>query len=167
MVCGMDQSAFYGIVSGISFTLQGLWWVAVRERPDLLGGDVRQRRTAYLVGLNFAVLATVSLFAQVAPDVPMVWRVSFGAAGVIGAVGLAMLGMGLRRTPDLKIAGTLIAAFGVPVYAAITAVAVLSPAIARQNWTLRPIQIEALLVAAMAFIGVQIAWAVGMTRPRP
>ena len=41
MVCGMDQSAFYGIVSGISFTLQGLWWVAVRERPDLLGGDAR------------------------------------------------------------------------------------------------------------------------------
>ena len=162
----MDQSAFYGIVSGISFTLQGLWWVAVRERPDLLGGSPQQRRIAYIVGLNFAILATVSLFAQVAPDVPMVWRVSFGAAGVVGAVGLGMLGTGLRRTADLRTAGTLIAAFGIPVYAAITAVAVLSPTIARQGWSLRPIQIEALLVAAMAFLGVQIAWAVGMTRPR-
>lgn len=161
----MDQSAFYGIVSGISFTLQGLWWVAVKDRRDLLAGTVQQRRTAYIVGLNFTILATVSLFAQVAPDVPAVWRLSFGTAGVIGAVGMAMLGLGLRHTAQLRTAGTLIAALGIPVYVAFTVVALLSPAIARQGWSVRPIQIEAFLVAAMAFLGVQTAWVVGMTRP--
>ena len=34
----MDLDAFYSVVSGINFTLLGLWWVAIKERGITLIG---------------------------------------------------------------------------------------------------------------------------------
>ena len=87
----MDQTAFYGVVSGINFTLLGLWWVAVKDRVDLVKGTASFRQMAYLVSLQFVVPATVSLFAQVAPELPDVWRVAFSVAGLVGLAGTLML----------------------------------------------------------------------------
>src|SRR5688500_1784198 len=64
----MDQTAFYGVVTTINFTLLGLWWLAAKDRVDLFGRSAATRRTAYLVSLQFAIPATVSLLAQVAPE---------------------------------------------------------------------------------------------------
>ncbi|HWK19152.1 MAG TPA: hypothetical protein VNR37_00065 [Microbacteriaceae bacterium] len=151
----MDQSAFYGIVSAVNFTLLGLWWVAVKDRPK-----ATRSRTAYLVGLNFAVLATISLFAQVAPEFPIVWRLTFGAAGIVGLVAIVLLARDLRRVA--RGAAIAIGIAGVVLYAGMLAVAVLADLL--KSAGIAPIQAEAFFVCAIAFLGVQVAWVVGMSR---
>jgi len=161
----MDQSAFYGVVSAINFTLLGLWWVAVKDRAGFEGDHGLSHRTAYLVSLQFVVPGTVSLLAQVAPDVPAVWRAAFAIAGVVGAVGIALLSDEIRRTSDLRLAPILFRTFGVPLYALVVLVA-LVPLPSSLDIGLTPIQIEALLLTLLVFLGVQEAWVVSMTPPR-
>jgi cytochrome bd-type quinol oxidase subunit 2 len=160
----MDQSAFYGVVSAINFTLLGLWWVAVKDRAGWDGDTALSHRTAYLVSLQFVIPGTVSLLAQVAPDVPTVWRAAFALAGVVGAVGIVMLSDEVRRTSDLRLAPTLFRLFGVPLYVLVALVAVV-PLPASFDLGLAPIQIEALLLSLLVFLGVQEAWVVSMTPP--
>lgn len=158
----MDQSAFYGVVSAINFTLLGLWWVAVKDWVDLVGGTASSRRTAYLVSLQFVIPGTVSLLAQVAPEVVVVWRTAFAIAGAIGAIGVVMLAGEIRRMSDARIAPALFVVFGVPVYAAVALVAALPALSASLPTNFTPIQVEALLVTLLVFLGTQEAWVVRM-----
>src|SRR5918912_4616419 len=107
----MDQAAFYAVVSAVSFTLLGLWWVAVKDRAELVGDSPRFRRTAYLVSLQFVIPATVALFAQVAPDEKLVWRVAFAIGGVVGAAAVAMLAWEIGATTRARISPVLFAVF--------------------------------------------------------
>jgi len=157
---GMDQSAFYGVVSAINFTLLGLWWVAVKDRVH---DAAFSARVAYLVSLQFVVPGTVSLLAQVAPDVAIVWRSAFAVAGVIGAIGVALLADDLRRTSHAQLASTLFWVFGVPLYVAVAVVAAI-PAVGQMfPASFTPIQVEAVLLTLLVFLGVQEAWVVSMT----
>ena len=162
----MDQSAFYGVVSAINFTLLGLWWVAVKDWVDLVGGTVSARRTAYLVSLQFVIPGTVSLLAQVAPEVVVVWRTAFAVAGAIGAIGVVMLAAELRRMSDARIAPALFVAFGVPVYIAVAVVAALPSLGASFPANFTPIQVEAVLVTLLVFLGTQEAWVVRLPATR-
>lgn len=162
---GMDQSAFYGVVSAINFTLLGLWWVAVKDRSGFAGNQSLSPRTAYLVSLQFVIPGTVSLLAQVAPDVAAVWRIAFALAGAVGGVGVVLLSGEVQRTSDLRVAPTLFRCIGVPLYVLVALVA-LVPLPAALDGGLSPIQIEALLLSLLVFLGVQEAWVVSMTPPR-
>jgi hypothetical protein len=167
----MDQSAFYGVVSAINFTLLGLWWVAVKDRtngagrPGSAGDPTVSHRTAYLVSLQFVIPGTVSLLAQVAPDIPTVWRAAFTVAGVVGAVGIAMLSGEIRRTSGLRLAPTLFRLVGIPLYVLVALIALL-PLPTGLDIGLSPIQIEAVLLTLLVFLGVQEAWVVSMTPPK-
>lgn len=156
----MDQSAFYGVVSAINFTLLGLWWIAIKDWVDAVGGTASARRTAYLVSLQFVIPGTVSLLAQVAPDVPVVWRTAFAIAGAIGAVGVLMLSAELRRVSDARIAPALFVVLGVPLYVAVAVVAAVPTVSASLPTNFTPIQVEALLVTLLVFLGTQEAWVV-------
>lgn len=166
----VDQSGFYEVVAAINFTLLGLWWVAVKDRVQLVGDRVRGRgaldsgasqAVAYLVALQFMIPGSISLLALVAPDIALVWRTSFGIAGIIGAIGVALLARDLRRTTDAKVAPALFILLGVPLYLLVTVVAAFPQAFAGENF--RPIQAEATLVSLIVFLGVQEAWVVSMT----
>jgi cytochrome bd-type quinol oxidase subunit 2 len=159
----MNQTAFYGVVTTINFTLLGLWWLAVKDREDLLGRNAASRRTAYLVSLQFAIPATVSLLAQVAPDEPAVWRFAFSAAGVVGAVGIAMLAQEIWVSTEARIAPMLFAILGVPLYILVVVIAWVPSLVGDAGLTLKPIQIEGLIFSVIAFLGVQEAWVVAMT----
>ena len=159
----MDQTAFYGVVTTINFTLLGLWWLAAKDRDDLFGRSATTRRTAYLVSLQFAIPATVSLLAQVAPEEPAVWRFAFSAAGVAGAIGIAMLAQAIWASTEARIAPVLFFLLGVPLYLLVVAVAWQPSLVADAGLTLKPIQIEGLMFSVLAFLGVQEAWVVAMT----
>ncbi len=163
----MDQTAFYGVVSAINFTLLGLWWVAVKDRSDLVGHDAASRRTAYLVSLQFVIPATVALLAQVAPQEAAVWRTGFGAAGAAGAVGIAMLAREIHRTTTARIAPLLFGALGVPLYVLVLLVASTPTVVADVGLTLAPIEVEGLLLSVLVFLGVHEAWVVSMTPAAP
>jgi len=160
----VDQSSFYGVVSAINFTLLGLWWVAVKDRAERIGETESSRRVAYLVSLQFVIPGTVSLLAQVAPDTPMVWRSSFAVAGLVGAVGIALLARDIRATTAAKVAPALFLVIGVPIYLLVIAVALFPEGFTGGGF--RPIQAEATLVTLLVFLGVQEAWVVSMTPPK-
>ncbi len=162
----MNQSEFYGVVSAINFTLLGLWWVAIKDRADAAGHDDAARRMAYFVSLQFVIPATVALLAQVAPSVPEVWRFAFTIAGLLGAVGVWMLATELQRSTDAKVLPTVFAVVGIPVYGAVIVVALFPDLIADLGWSLKPIEVEGLLLSVLVFLGVQEAWVVSMTPPR-
>lgn len=159
----MDQTAFYGVVSAINFTLLGLWWVAVKDRTDLLGGSAASRRTAYLVSLQFVIPATVSLLAQVAPQEKTVWRIAFAGGGAVGAIAIAMLAQQIWASTEARIAPVLFALLGIPVYALVVVVSFVPTLVTDVGLTLKPIEVEGLLFSMLVFLGVQEAWVVSMT----
>ncbi|MGH8776167.1 MAG: hypothetical protein ACRDWI_13710 [Jiangellaceae bacterium] len=161
----MDQSAFYSIVSAINFTLLGLWWVAIKERTDIRRRGVAGQRMAYLVSLGFVIPGTVSLLAQVAPDVPIVWRTTFTLAGLAGAVGLAMLAQSMLTVAGDTWLIRLLRYVGVPLYLLVALVAAVPGIPETLNLRLSSIEIVGFLLTLLVFLGVQAAWVVAMTAP--
>lgn len=80
----MDLSTFYAVVAGTCFTLVGLWWNVVERRPDWLA-DPNLRRLVGGVYVSFLLPALMSLFAQIDPSEPLIWRVTFVVASAVGA----------------------------------------------------------------------------------
>ncbi|MEV6524819.1 hypothetical protein AB0M43_22945 [Longispora sp. NPDC051575] len=163
----MDLSAFYGVVAGINFTLLGLWWVAAKDRPDMSVRDSAGRRMAYLVSLQFVVPGTVSLLSQVAPDVPTLWRVSFTFAGLAGALGIALLVPALRKSTGQPRTARALLWGAVPVYLVVAAVAAIPPLGDAVRGNLTSLQVEAILLCLLVFLGVQSAWVVAMAPREP
>ncbi|WP_117214702.1 hypothetical protein [Allorhizocola rhizosphaerae] len=160
----MELKEFYGVVSGINFTLLGLWWVAMRERKEF--ADAAGRRLAYLVSLGFVIPGTIALLSQVAPDRPLLWRASFAVAGLAGTVGMALLSNALQSRLRATTLATVLRFAAVPAYALVVIVA-LFPRVARAV-DLTALQVEAILLCLLIFLGVQAAWVVSMSRgPSP
>jgi cytochrome bd-type quinol oxidase subunit 2 len=160
----MNQSAFYGVVSAANLTLLGLWWVAVKDRTNLVGHkDAASRRAAYLVSLQFAIPATVALLAQVNPDEVAIWHVAFGSAGVVGVIGIALLAQQIWTATVARFSPIVFALIGIPVYLLVIVVAFFPTVVADAGLTLKPIEVEGMLFSALLFLGVQEAWVVSMT----
>jgi hypothetical protein len=162
----MDQSAFYGVVAATNFTLLGLWWVAIKDRDDLNGSTGPGRSMAYLVSLQFVIPAAVSLLAQVAPDIAAIWRFAFAVAGVLGAVGVALLGNQFARLTASTVLPWVFAVLGVPLYLAVALGAVWPGLSGALGLALTPIEFEGLLICLIVILGVQEAWFVTMTPRR-
>ncbi len=157
----MDQTAFYGVVSAINFTLLGLWWLAVKDRVDFVSASFR--RMAYFVSLQFAIPATVALLAQVAPEIPEVWRSAFALAGVAGVVGVLLLTKEMSAQTDARALPTVFAVLGVPLYVLVIVVALWPGVVDHAGIELSPIEVEGFLLSILVFLGVQEAWFVHMT----
>jgi hypothetical protein len=158
----VDLSAFYAVVSGINFTLLGLWWVAAPKLAEAGVDSAFGRRMAYLVSLQFVIPGTVSLLSQVAPDVPGLWRVSFTAAGLAGAAGSVMLANALRRLPGQSVIASLMVFAAAPLYVIVALVAAIPPLTEGRGLSLTALQIEGILLCLLVFLGVQAAWVVAM-----
>ncbi|MBB5869486.1 cytochrome bd-type quinol oxidase subunit 2 [Allocatelliglobosispora scoriae] len=162
----MDLNAFYGVVSAINFTLLGLWWVAMRDRPEVGDRGASGRRMAYLVSLQFLIPGTMALLSQVAPDVPALWRSSFAIAGIAGAIGVILLAPMVDRIRDGGLVAAALRFIVAPLYAVVAVVALFPGLPKALHLGLTPLQVEGILLCLLVFLGVQIAWAVHMA-PRP
>lgn len=160
----MDLTGFYAIVSAINFTLLGLWWVAVKERPEVGVGTAAGRRLAYLVALQFLIPGTMALLAQAAPQEPLIWRASFTVAGLAGALGSVLLGAALARNGQ-RLIGGLVQWLSTVFYLVVALVAAF-PGLLSPSLSMRPLQIESILLCLLVFLGVHAAWVVAMA-PRP
>lgn len=79
----MDLGTFYALMAGTCFTLVGLWWTVVERHPAWK--RERTRRTlAGGVYLSFLLPGLMATLAQVSPDTPALWRVSFGTCAIVG-----------------------------------------------------------------------------------
>ena len=157
----MDISAFYAVVAGINFTLLGLWWVAVLERPDLRRAGSRAGQMAYVVSLQFLLPGTVALLSQVAPNVAFVWRTAFVLGGAAGVLGIVLLVPILLET-HLRTPARLLLAVGLPIHALVAIVALLPDVRSILGGDLNSLQVEAVLFCLLVLLGAQTAWAAAM-----
>ena len=156
-----DLSGFYSVVAGINFTLLGLWWVAVQERPDLRSRRARTSRMAYVVSLQFVLPGTAALLSQVAPTVPIVWRASFVAAGIAGGAGILLLAPALGRA-QARTAARWLLVLGVPLYVLVVIVASVPQLSYQVDNQLNGAQLEAVLFCLLLLLGAQTAWTAAM-----
>lgn len=158
----MDIAAFYAVVAGVNFTLLGLWWVAVQDKVDLR--DSAARRMAYVVALQFMVPGTASLISQVAPTVTSIWRVTFAAAGVAGAVGVLLVVPVLQKS-ESRGASIFLLSTALPLYVVVTLVAAVPGIHEVVSKQLTGLQVEAILFSVLVLLSVQVAWSVAMIPP--
>jgi hypothetical protein len=156
----MDLATFYATVSGVGFTLLGLWWVVSDKHPEWFV-DPAGRLMAYVVTLHFMIPGLSSLLSLVAPDVKALWRIVFALLGLSGLLGAVLVARQLAHTTDRWTSTALVA--GAPVYVLVVLVALfpdLSDAV-----DLEPLQVEALLVALVLLLGLHAAWFLNHQRP--
>ena len=158
----MDLATFYATVSGVGFTLLGLWWVVADKHPEWFA-DPSGRLMAYVVTLHFMVPGLSSLLSLVAPDVTAVWRVVFTLLGLSGLLGAVLVARQLTRTAERWPVIALTA--GAPVYVLVVLVA-LVPDVS-DAVDLKPLQVEAFLVALVLVLGLHAAWFLNHQRSGP
>lgn len=150
----MDLSAFYSLVAGTSFTLVGLWWVVVQSRPEWRESADR-RRLAGGTYLSFLLPGLMATLAQVSPDTPLLWRISFGACALVGLWSTVRL---LSRERSAPIVGPFrrFRWVAVLLYLAILVLGV-SPELARAaGWT--PLVVGAVLLVLLVVLAHGLTW---------
>lgn len=155
----MDVNAFYQTVATFCFTLLGLWWGVLQLRHDEWVNEPAQRRMAYSVHLAFVVPGVMSLGAQTAGDIKIIWRLVFIVAGGLGILASIYL---ITATSGRNRLGGWFARYGrwlsVLFYAAVVAVACVPNFATIFGPDVKPLQIEGLLFTVIVFLGVGLAW---------
>ncbi len=155
----MDVNAFYQTVATFCFTLLGLWWGVLQLRHDDWVHDPARRRMAYSVHLAFVVPGVMSLGAQTAGDIKLIWRLVFIVAGLLGIIAMVFL---ITATTGRGAPRGWFARYGrwlaVLLYAMVVLLA-FAPGLATLfSPDVKPLQIEGLLFTIIVFLGVGLAW---------
>jgi hypothetical protein len=161
----VDTQAFYAVIGGVGFTLLGLWQVVVTSRKDWQRSRPR-RLLAYTVALHFLLPAMMSVLSMIAPDQPIVWRVVFAASGALGVAGVLLYRRALIEEYDVPRLAAVVGWAVLPVYVAIVILALVPTIPADLGLALGAIQVEAILVSLVLFLGVQASWIMLVEPPR-
>ncbi len=161
----MDTATFYATTSAVSFTLLGFWWVVVQFRHDEMTQDRGRRRLAFVVSLHFILPGLMSLGALLTGDAPLIWRLTFGTAGVAGIVAVVIASRGIKEPTGTIAAIGRFEWLALPLYAILTLVA-FRPELIRENSKLEPLQVEGTIMTFLVFLGIVFAWAL-FTEPHP
>ena len=157
-----DLVAFYATVSGLSFTLLGLWWV-VAERRRSWFVNPHHRRMAYVVSLHFMLPGTMSVLSLVDTGT-FFWRLVFAFSGVAGIAGAMLVSTSISAELGARrLAGAMLWV-ALPVYALVVAVAVVPDLAAVVS--MAPRQLEGILIALVLLLGINAAWFLS-TAPEP
>jgi hypothetical protein len=147
--------AFYQAISGVSFTLLGLWFVIVQLKYKHGAGESSRRRHAYGVAMFFLIPGIGSMLSSVNSDLTLLWRVAFGVTAALGLIEIALyLSSGGLRTA----ASTALRVAGFAIYAIMLVVALFPTAVEAAGLSLQPRELEAILLALLIFIGANIAF---------
>lgn len=147
---------FYQAMTPTSFTLLGLWLVVVQTRHADWRRSPTHRRRAYAISLHFSLPGLMGLLSLIDPSSNWIWRISFAVIAAVGALSLLALGRWGRTDRDsVVIAGAFWV--GLVLYA-LVAVEAAAPSLLSTWVSLEPLQVEALLLSALVFLGVNVAW---------
>jgi hypothetical protein len=155
----VDVNTFYSVLAGLSFTLLGLWWVACQSRMSWLIDRVG-RGMAYVVSLHFALPGAMSLLSMVAPDVPLLWRITFATAGIAGLIGSGLVAATMRRRASDVGLAVLLQWVAMPIYGIVALVAISPTIVGGLGLGLTPLQVEAISLVVLVLLGTQSAWLV-------
>ena len=153
----MDTATFYATTSAVSFTLLGFWWVVVQFRHDQMTLDRGRRRLAFVVSLHFILPGLMSLGALLTGDAPIVWRLTFGTAGIAGMVAVVVASRGIEDPTGAIASIGRFEWVAFPLYAILTLVA-FRPEIVQDSIQLAPLQVEGVVMTFLVFLGIMFAW---------
>lgn len=154
-----DLVAFYATVSGLSFTLLGLWWVVADRRREWFA-NAHHRRMAYVVSLHFMLPGSMSVLSLVDTGT-FFWRLVFALAGVAGIVGALMMSSSVSTELGQRKLASVMLWIALPVYALVVAVAVVPDLSAIVSMS--PRQLEGILIALVLLLGINAAWFLSTT----
>lgn len=150
----MDPAiAFYQSLSGVSFTLLGIWFAVLQMgHGDWL--DRRRHRSTLHIALHFFLPGLAGLVAVLGAGVAggVLWRVAFLVGGLLGLVeAIAFL---LRSDGPVAWTGRTLRALDVPVYAAVVA----GTMVRQDQFVLTPLQLEGLATGTLFTLGLCYVW---------
>lgn len=150
-------TTFYAAFAPTCFTLLGLWLIVVQTRHSEWRRSEAHRRRTYAVSLHFSLPGLMSLLSLVDPASTTLWRVAFAVVAAAGALGLLALARWGRTGRGGRVTA---AAFAVAaaVYAVIAVVAMAPSLLHDLGTSLKPLRLEAILLSALVFLGVNVAW---------
>jgi hypothetical protein len=127
--------------------------------------DPGRRRLAFVVSLHFILPGLMSLGALLTGDAPLIWRLTFGTAGVAGMVAVVIASRGVSEPTGAIATIGRFEWLALPLYAVLTIVAI-RPELVRENFKLEPLQVEGTIMTFLVFLGIVFAWAL-FTEPHP
>jgi hypothetical protein len=160
----VDFGTFYATTSAVSFTLLGFWWVVVQFRHDEMTQDRGRRRLAFVVSLHFILPGLMSLGALLTQNAPLIWRLTFGTAGIAGMVAVLIASRGIKEPTGAIAAIGRYEWLALPLYLVLTVVA-FRPELVRDTFQLEPLQVEGVVMTFLVFLGILFAWAL-FTEPQ-
>ncbi len=146
---------FYATLAQVSFTVLGLWLVAVQSRVSALAADPARRWGAQVVAIHLALPGFMSLLNLSAPDSSAMWRVSFVGFAVVGLVGTVLLG---RASRPFTLVAALAHAAAIGAYAVVAVVAAFAPWV-RSAFGVQPLVVEAVMLSLVLLVAMQRAFA--------
>lgn len=144
------METFYATLSGICFTLLGLWWVAVQMKYDLWMSSPGRRLTAYAASMHFIAPGLIALIAVLSAEGPEIWRLGSAIGGALGVLvsGYAVRSAALTRGQRLQ-EMLMLCLFSIIFVLSFVTVPLFG---------LRPIVIEALVDVGLLGLGVHFVW---------
>jgi len=156
----MSLADFYSLMAVTCFTLVGLWWTVVERHPEWKG-DPSRRSLAGGVYLSFLLPGLMSTFAQVDAGNPLIWRISFGLAAVIGGIAtvrLVSIDRNVIRGPFRRFRWLVVVLYGLILVLAI------APALA-ELLGLTPLQAASIGLILLIVLAHGITWEFMMETP--
>jgi hypothetical protein len=144
------METFYSTLSGICFTLLGLWWVVVQMNLERWMSTPARRLTAAAASMHFTAPGLIALVAVMVPEENQIWRVGAVVGGILGLLVSAYALFAATLTRGQRIQEALM----VILFGLITGLAFVTTPV----FGLRPIVVEALVDVAMLGGGVYFIW---------
>jgi len=145
---------FYISFSALCFTILSLWLVVVQQQFRQWADDPDLKRRSFGIALHFSLPGIMTLVALVDPQSSALWRTSYA----IIALGGAVIVVAVRgAVPDAL--GKVAYAAAIVLYVVVGIIAIVPAHILRDiGITAAPVRIDAVLLSALVFLGVNVAW---------
>lgn len=150
----MDINTFYAITAATCFTLVGLWWSVVKDKPQWFQ-DEAKRRMAGGVYASFLIPAIMSLGAQVSGSNGLIWQGVFIIASFAGmSFSRKLIKLTRAENPNGKYSKI---SWIVPILYAMVLIFSIFPRLAGV-FGLEPLQAEGLLLCLLILIAHTLVW---------
>jgi hypothetical protein len=161
----MFPEAFYQTTATISFTLLGLWWLALQAKYVEWIGDPLRRRMVSIITLYFLLPGSMSLLALLSIENRALWRIAFVAFCVVGVFATGVLSADARKaTREAQAKPTSwnwramrwSCWVGVALYVLVVMVALGATTLA--GFGVNPLLVAGVLVTLIVILGLVLAW---------
>lgn len=141
-------------MAGTCFTLVGLWWNVVQSKPAWKK-DETLRELASGIYLSFLIPGLMSMAAQAGIENPILWRLSFVIASILGIIYTSKISAKTRNAlPGTKFHSKR---WGANLLYGLILLLAVFPSLA-QFLGLKALTMEALLIIGLLLIGHGLTW---------